>query len=132
MKFRLFSVLLLCVPMAVRGQVIATVTPPCSGEIAIVRTSELTGPMKVFVEAAADNQRWYRERGVATNRFVTAPVYESKGETLVQDTTKVMTFHINPPSRIPPRDSAWANFSTKYASVSKILTQTIACVPKGM
>lgn len=51
---------------------------------------------------------------------------------LVQDTTKVLTFHLNPPATVPPRDSAWTAFTRKYESVSTILTQTFACLPKGM
>lgn len=107
---------------------------PCKGHYTVVRKSEIIdgGSMAGFLEAAKDQQAWYRANGVTKNEIIASPVVlvdEASGATSVSDKL-AMTFHVNAPGPdmdLPKGNEGWNAFVAKYEANSKILETTLVC-----
>jgi hypothetical protein len=131
-RFAVFAcIALLIAPSAsVHAQAGPRKLPGCTGIPAVLRTSSITGTMAQFEAAVAAHRKWYRDRGITFNDQRVVPVYRMVDTTISIDPTQVMTIHTNPPATNPPRDAAWEAFTKMYADVSKVTSQTVACLPQ--
>jgi hypothetical protein len=99
---------------------------PSGTQAWVVRTSKVKpGQEAAFEKALADQQAWYRSKGIATNAFKAGPVADPKTGV---DPTLRMTVHINAPVKRPPNDAAWDAFVAEFRASSDIVTQTYACL----
>lgn len=138
MRFHLFSLSLLALlafhaaPALAQGEM-----PPCNGNIAVVRVSEIKpgGTMKGFLAAVAAHQAWYRANGIKDNEIVASRVIvkdEKTGQFKYSD-TEVLTYHINAPdpTKLPHRgDAAWNAYVKMYRDNSDLKSEYLTCMPK--
>jgi hypothetical protein len=111
--------------------------PACSGDIAIVRVSEIKpgGSMEGFMAALAAHKAWYRANGITDNVIVASRVVvrdKTTGAEKYSD-TEVITYHIRPPAsaRTPHRgDAAWNAYVKQYRDNSDIKAEYVTCMPK--
>ncbi|HWB31604.1 MAG TPA: hypothetical protein VG714_00360 [Acidobacteriaceae bacterium] len=104
---------------------------PCSGNVNIVRISEIKpGMMQKFLEAVAAQKAWYKNAGL-TDRIGVMRVMEQDPATKewkLSD-TEAITTHVQAASSKPPaHDEAWDAFVAMFKDSSTIKTQYLACM----
>ena len=74
--------------------------PPCDGDIANVRLTEIspTGTMEGYLKAVAGHKAWYRAHGFKDNEIFVSRimVMDPATKTLKYSNTQVLAFHIRP------------------------------------
>ena len=111
--------------------------PPCDGDIALVRISQIKpgGTMDGFLAAVAAQKAWYRTNGSNDNEIVVSRVWEadqSTGQGKYSDSVAI-TYHVRPPAvaTLPNRgDAAWKAFTKLFQDNSEIKNQYTTCTLK--
>ena len=111
--------------------------PPCDGDVANVRLTEITptGTMQGYLKALDAHRAWYRAHGFTGNDIFAARVMipEPGTKTLKYSETQVLAFHIRPPFMpgSTGHDPAWDAFHQLYRENSIIKTSYNICMPKN-
>jgi hypothetical protein len=119
------------VPAAAQQTAAASMSSTCSGNVNIVRVSEVKpGMMDKFLGAVAAQQAWYQNAGTPDQISVMRLMVQNpdtKAWTLSD--TQAITTHIMPgrPKGLP-HDAAWDAFVAMFQDSSTIKTQYVACV----
>ena len=112
---------------------LAQSTPPCDGDIAVVRVSTIKpGGMEGFMAAVAAHKAWYRDHGFKDNVIVASRVIvpDENNHALTYSSSEVITYHVRPPSTEGQQDAAWDAYVKQYRDTSDIKTQYVTCMPK--
>ena len=115
----------------------ALVAPPCDGDIANVRLTEITptGTMAGYLKAVNDHRAWYKAHGFTGNEIFVSQVMVENPATkkLEYSKTEVLAFHIRPPFMpgSTGHDAAWDTFHDLYRKNSNIKATYNICMPKN-
>ena len=133
----LFVALLLLAfsPIGAFGQV---QRPPCDGDLAIVRISQIKpgSNLEAFMKAQDAHRAWYQKQGSKTRRIYSARMFvrDPQTNTLRPSETEVMTFNIfsaTEPETPPSRDQAgWDAYVKMYQDASDMKAEYPVCMPK--
>lgn len=110
-------------PTAAQGPI------PCSGEIHIVRVSEIQpGKMDTFLKAAAAQQAWYKSKGTRDQIIVMRVMTQGSDKSWSPSETQALTDHI---STTDPRnlahDADYDAFVKLFADSSTIKSTYLTC-----
>ena len=107
--------------------------PPCDGDLAIVRVSQLkpTGSLQGFMKAQDAHLAWYRKRGHKDNEIYSARVIvrDEASQSFRYSDTDIMTFHVRPPGAMQT-DAEWDAYVKMYRDQSDIKSDYMVCLPK--
>ena len=117
-----------------------TMAQSCDGVISILRISDYVegGSEAGLKEASIAHQQWYRDNGVSDNEQVVVPLmkYDEESDSLVSDSTRVATFHVNAPAGDPADeakgDEGWEQFVVQYSQNTSIKEQCFLCLPTSL
>jgi len=112
----------------------------CDGIRVIVRVSDIVsgGSVEGVKKAAQMHEAWYRANGVMNNRQVVGELYKNDGKTMIADTSKVISLHVNPPKANEGTaqknwgDAGFKEFVSEYNKNNKVTNEYMACLPKGV
>ena len=110
--------------------------PPCDGDVAVIRLTEITptGTMKAYLAAVDAHREWYRSHGYTGNElYVTkVAVTDPKTHVMTYSENQVLAFHVRPPLMpgTTGHDASWDAFHQQYRDNSVIKTSYIVCIPK--
>jgi hypothetical protein len=121
--------------MLVAGQASAqAMFPPCDGQYVTVRVSKLKpgGTTAGFMKAVADQEAWYRSKGITKNSQLAGKVFTTTGGKGAYQDGALLTIHMNAPDSglTPPSDAAYAAFVKEFRDNSDIVSETRACLAK--
>ena len=111
--------------------------PPCDGDIANVRLTEIspTGTMEGYLKAVAGQKAWYRAHGFKDNEIFVSRimVMDPATKSLKYSNTQVLAFHIRPPYMpgSTGHDPAWDAFHQQYRENSDLKQSFNVCMPKA-
>ena len=111
--------------------------PPCDGDVANVRLTEIIpgGTMDGYLKAVADHRAWYRAHGFKNNEiFVSKLMVEDPAtHKLTYSKDRVVAFHIRPPymGGSTGHDAGWDAFHAEYSKNSNIVTTYNICIPRA-
>jgi hypothetical protein len=125
----------ICPAPAAAQQAPAAATPPlCTGDVHIVRVSEIKpGMMSKFLDAVAAQKAWYKNAGSPDE------IYAMRLEVQNPDTkaysfseTQALTNHIIPTGRGkgPAHDAGYDAFVALFKDSSTITSEYVTCVAK--
>lgn len=117
-----------------------TTAETCDGVISTLRISEYVegGSEAGLREASIAHQKWYRDHGVSGNEQVVVPLmkYDEESDSLLSDSTRVATLHINAPAGDPANeakgDEAWDQFVALYNQNTSVKEQYFLCLPHSL
>ena len=123
------------------GSASAQTMPACTGDIAIVRVSQVkpTSSVAAFMKAQEAHIAWYRKNGFTDNQIYSSPVIvtDPKTKTSKNSDTEIMSFHVRPPSgpngmSVASKDqAAWDAYVKMYRDSSDLKAEYMACLPKN-
>ena len=110
-----------------------TAPPPCDGDLAIIRISQLkpTGTLEGFMKAQDAHLAWYRKRGHKDNEIYSARIIirDDASKSFRYSDSEVMTFHVRPPGPTTT-DAEWDAYVKMYRDQSDIKSDYMVCLPK--
>ena len=117
-----------------------TMAQNCDGVISILRISDYVegGSEAGLKEASIAHQQWYRDHGISDNEQVVVPLmkYDEESDSLLSDTTRVATLHVNAlagdPADEAKGDEGWEQFVAQYNQNTSIKEQYFLCLPKSL
>ena len=134
---RLFLALLLLAftPINAIGQV---QRPPCDGDLAIVRISQIkpTSNLQTFMKAQDAHRAWYQKQGSKTRKIYSARMFvmDPQTKTLKPSETEIMSFNVfstTEPDTPSSRDQAgWDAYVKLYRDASDLKGEYPVCLPK--
>jgi hypothetical protein len=130
---RLFvAVAAFVLPFAAPAPAAAQAAPVCSGNLNIVRVSEIKpGMMAKFLEAVAAQQAWYKAAG-GPDEITAMRVMDRSGNSMTLSETQVLTMHVEPAKREKaiPHDAGYDAFVAMFKESSTIKSEYITCMVK--
>ena len=117
-----------------------TMAQSCDGIISILRISDYVegGSEAGLREASMAHQQWYRDHGVSDNEQVVVPLmeYDEASDSLLGDSNRVATLHVNAPAGDPADDAKgdedWKQFVAQYDQNTSVKEQYFLCLPKSL
>ncbi len=112
----------------------APATPPCTGNLNIIRISEIkTGMMNTFLQAVNAQQAWYKSAGTP-DQISVMRVMTRNPDTKVYafSESEALTSHVEPGDRAkgPTHDAGYDAFVALFKESSTIKTEYITCMAK--
>lgn len=112
----------------------------CDGVISVLRISDYVegGSEAGLREASIAHQKLYRDHGVSDNDQVVVPLmeYDEESDSLVTDSTRVATLHINAPAGDPADeakgDESWEKFVALYDENTSVKARYFLCLPESL
>jgi hypothetical protein len=111
--------------------------PPCDGDVAVLRLTELTpnGTMEGYLKAVAAHLGWFRSHGYANDDMVVAKVMVEDPSThqLTYSKNRVLAIHMRPPvmGGSTGHDAGWDAFHDLYRKNSNIVESYNICIPRA-
>ncbi|TCO69139.1 hypothetical protein [Chromatocurvus halotolerans] len=117
-----------------------TTAETCDGVISILRISDYVegGSEAGLKEASLAHQKWYRDNGVSDNEQIVVPLmkYDEESDSLLSDSTRVATLHVNAPAGEPADeakgDEGWDQFVALYGQNTSVKEQYFLCLPESL
>lgn len=107
--------------------------PPCNGDYATIRTSEIKpGKMADFRAAVALHQKWYTDHNspVKVRLLQIHQRAGGSGPVTVSDTQAMtMTIYSRQPEPSHQNDAGWSAFVAAYRASSELKSETRVCLP---
>jgi hypothetical protein len=118
-------------PAAAQQAPAPAASSPCSGNLNIVRVSDVkSGMMQKFLDAVSAQQAWYKNAGTPDEISVMRVMEQNpdtKAWTL--SATQAITTHVMPDRSMSlAHDAAWDAFVAMFKDSSTIKTQYVSCI----
>lgn len=105
--------------------------PACSGELHIVRVSEIKpGKMDTFLKATTDQQAWYKSKGGTDQIIVMKVMKQAADKSWAYSDSEALTDHVEPADRKPgamAHDAGYDAFVALFKDSSTIKTEYVTC-----